>query len=103
MLLVIFAGGGGAALLYYASGMLSNYEAKLEEVIVDVSLNVDEASLPKLAEMHESMPLEAGLPAWQEPYYVSQHKQGVILRYIAFGLLTIGAVGLIVAIIGFFK
>lgn len=103
MLLLIFGGGGGAGLYYYASAMLSDYSVRLEEAVVKISEDVDTASLPALAEFYENMPLEAGLPAWQEPPYVSRHKQGVILRYISYGLLTIGAVGLILAITGFFK
>ena len=103
MLLLIFGGGGGAGLFFYASNMLSDYGTKLEIAIVEMDSLIDEASLPELAQLHDTMSLEKGLPAWQEPPYVSLHKQGVILRYISYGLLTIGAVGLIVAIAGFFK
>ena len=103
MLLLIFGGGGGGALLYYASNMISNYSTKLEEAVVAVNSEVDKASLLDMTTLYESMPLEGGLPPWQEPPYVSRHKQGVILRYISYGLLTIGAVGLVVAIAGFFK
>ena len=103
MLMLIFGGAGGAGLLYYASSMLSDYGTKLEEAVVEVSRNIEEESLPKVMELYESMSLERGLPAWQEPPYVGRHKQGIILRYIAYGLLTIGAVGLIVVIAGFFK
>ena len=49
------------------------------------------------------MPLEAGLPAWQERIDVGQNKQGIILRNISYALLTIGGIGLICAVIGFFK
>jgi len=102
-MLLIFGGGGGVGLYYYASGMLSDYSVRLEESIVEMNSFVDSASLSDLTEFHEPMSLENGLPAWQEPPYVSRHKQGVILRYISYGLLTIGAVGLILAITGFFK
>ena len=103
MLMLIFGGGGGAGLFYYASNMLFDYRTKVDEAIVEVSTSVDELNLSELTAFYQSMPLEQGLPAWQEPPYVRRHKQGIILRYIAFGLLTIGAVGLIVAIAGFFK
>ena len=103
MLLLIFGGGGGAGLFYYASGKLFDYNSKVEEVVVDIDRFVEEASLPQLAQFYEEMPLEQGLPAWQERYYVSNNKQGIILRYISYGLLTIGAVGLFLAIAGFFK
>ena len=104
MLLLIFGGGGGAGLFYYASGMLFDYNSKLEESIVEVTSLVDDgATLPQLAQLYESMPLEEGLPAWQERPYVSSNKQGVILRYISYGLLTIGGIGLLMAIVGFFK
>ena len=103
MLLLIFGGGGGAGLFYYASGLLVDYNSKLDEAIVEVDGLVDDATLPQLAQLYESMPLEQGLPAWQELAYVSSNKQGIILRYIAFGLLTIGGVGLLMAIAGFFK
>ena len=103
MLLLIFGGGGGAGLYYYASAMISNYGTKLEEAVVEMDTLIDDAKLIDLAALYEEMPLEAGLPPWQEPFYVSRHKQGVILRYISYALLTIGAVGLILAITGFFK
>ena len=103
MLMLIFGGGGGAGLFYYASGKLYDYNSKVDKAIVEVSNLVDDANLVDLAVLYDSMPLEKGLPAWQEPPYVGRHKQGIILRYISYGLLTIGAVGLVMAITGFFK
>ena len=103
MILLIFGGGGGAGLYYYASNKLFDYNSKVEESIVATASDIESASLPALAQLYETMPLEGGLPAWQEQYYVSSNKQGIILRYISYGLLTIGVVGLIVAIAGFFK
>ena len=103
MIMLIFGGGGGAGLFYYASNMLFDYGSRLEESIVKMDDFVNDANLPELAHFYESMPLEAGLPAWQERPYVSSNKQGIILRYISYGLLTIGAVGLLIAIAGFFK
>lgn len=103
MLMLIFCGGGGAGLWYFASGKLSNYETVVEEEIQRVDSLVDEANVIDLAQIYETMPLEAGLPAWQERPYVGQNKQGIILRNISYGLLTIGGIGLICAVIGFFK
>ena len=103
MLMLIFGGGGGAGLWYYASGKLSNYEANLEQKIAELDSWADEANVIELAQLYETMPLEAGLPAWQERIDVGQNKQGIILRNISYALLTIGGIGLICAVIGFFK
>ena len=103
MLLLIFGGGGGGGLWYYASGKLFDYETELEREITKLDDWVDEASLIEQLQLYETMPLEGGLPAWQERLYVGQNKQGLILRRIAYGLLTIGGIGLICAVIGFLK
>ena len=103
MILLIFGGGGGGGLFYYASTKLFDYKSKVDEKIIETDALIDGLSLAEQAQLYESMPLEGGLPAWQERPYVSSNKQGIILRYISYGLLTIGAVGLIVAIAGFFK
>jgi len=103
MLLLIFGGGGGGGLWYYASGKLSNYETALEEKITELDSFIDEANVIELAQLYETMPLEGGLPPWQERSYVGQNKQGLILRNIAYGLLSVGGIGLICAVIGFLK
>ena len=104
MIMLIFGGGGGAGLYYYASGKLFDYETKVEEKIVEIDNLIDnDASLIQLVQIYEEMPLEAGLPPWQEKAYVGSNKQGIILSYLSYGLLTIGGIGLICAIAGFFK
>ena len=103
MLLLIFGGGGGAGLLYYASNKLFDYSSEIDKAIAENETALKDAKLIELTMLYETMPLEGGLAAWQERPYVSNNKQGIILRYIAFGLLTIGGVGLLIAIAGFFK
>ncbi|MDB2687387.1 hypothetical protein N9Y42_09270 [Mariniblastus sp.] len=103
MIMLIFGGGGGAGLFYYATSKLFDYNTKLEEAVAEMDPLIKEANLLDLTIFYETMPLEKGLPAWQEPPYVSSHKQGIILRYISYGLLTIGGIGLLFAITGFFK
>jgi len=103
MLMLIFGGGGGAGLFYYASGKLFDYGTAVEEKIVQMDSYTDKASLIELTQLYETMPLDGGLAAWQEQPYVGDHKQGIILRYISLGLLTIGGIGSLLAIIGFFK
>ena len=103
MLMLIFGGGGGAGLYYYASGKLFDYETVVEEEITKLDSWVDGASLIEQVQLYETMPLEAGLPAWEERPYVGQNKQGLILRNLSYGLLAIGGIGLICAVIGFLK
>ena len=103
MLMLIFGGGGGGGLYYYASGKLFDYETVVEQKITKLDSWVDEASLIEQLQLYETMPLEGGLPAWEERPYVGQNKQGLILRNISYGLLAIGGIGLICAVIGFFK
>lgn len=104
MLMLIFGGGGGTGLFYYASGKLFDYETEVEKKIVEIENFIDtEASLAELVHLYETMPLEAGLPPWQERDYVGNNKQGIILRYLSYGLLAIGGIGLICAVTGFFK
>jgi len=104
VIMLIFGGGGGTGLYYYASGKLFDYETKVEEKIVEIDNFIDnDASALELVHFYEGMPLEAGLPPWQEQAYVGSNKQGIILRYLAYGLLAIGGIGLICAIAGFFK
>ena len=103
MIMLIFGGGGGAGLFYYASTKLFDYNTKVEEAVVQMDTVIDELSVVDATMLYEEMPLEGGLPAWQEQPYVSSNKQGIILRYFSFGLLTIGGIGLLVAIAGFFK
>lgn len=103
MLMLIFGGGGGGGLFYYASGKLFDYETVIEEKIAKLDGFVDPLNVIELAQLYETMPLEGGLPAWEERPYVGQNKQGLILRNISYGLLAIGGIGLICAVIGFFK
>ena len=103
MIMLIFGGGGGAGLWTFASNKLFDYETVVEKEISNVDSLVDQANATELAQLYETMPLEAGLPAWQERPYVGQNKQGIILRNISYGLIAIGGIGLICAVIGFFK
>ena len=103
MLMLIFGGGGGGGLFYYASGKLFDYETVIEEKIAKLDGFVDPLNVIELAQLYETMPLEGGLPAWEERPYVGQNKQGLILRNISYGLLALGGIGLICAVIGFLK
>jgi len=103
MLMLIFGGGGGGGIWYYASGKLFDYETVVEQEITKLDSWVDKASLIEQVQLYETMPLEGGLPAWEERPYVGQNKQGLILRNISYGLLALGGIGLICAVIGFLK
>ena len=103
LLLLILGGGGGAGLYYYASQKLFDYEKEVEGVLANANVEIQAASTKDLLQTYDMLPIENGLGAWQERPYVGNHKQGVILTNIAYGLFAIGGLGFLMTLAGLLR
>jgi hypothetical protein len=103
LLLLLLGGGGGAGLYVYASQKLFNYEEEVEAVLANADVEIAASSTKELIQTYDMLPIEKGLGAWQERPYVGNHKQGVILTNIAYGLFAIGGLGLLMTLAGLLR
>jgi hypothetical protein len=101
LLLFLICGIGGGGLWYYGYQKLVPYD--VEEFIEDTSQQIDELGINDLVGVYSEMPVDKGLGPWRERTYVSSDKQGKILIQISYGLMAVGAIGLLMVLAGLFR
>lgn len=94
--LTLLFGLGGFGLYSYASMLIQD---PMVEEQHEAYVKASEAMSPsELLQQWEQMKISEGLGEWEEQPHASYRTQGQILQKIAYGILTIGAIGLMMMI-----
>lgn len=101
LLLFVLAGIAGGFLIWHANNLIVDYNVMAAMEMLDEY--DDTLSTFQLATIFDKMNVDDGLGDWKEQPHVALTRQGHILLYIAYGLLSISGIGLILMVMGLFK
>jgi hypothetical protein len=97
----VLAGAAFGGLFLYSQRLQTHWQ--VDQLVQEAVANLNVLPASELLDIWDTMSSEEGLPDWEEAETTKYNKQGRILEKIAYGIGAVALIGLLGALLSFFK